>query len=143
MENKTKEQLAEEIDYKSLYYSETTRADMLQEENNNLKSIISGKTFHDETEVLKAEIDILKKYLTSTGLADIDGNLIRVGHHLVDINNGNKYNIFRVKGGFAINTHQYDYNRNTPFYTSIADMQIAGYINGNCRIFNTPKQTKP
>ena len=131
MENKKKQQLwLECYEYLSDY-----------EKKNSVK--VLKEMFNEGWEARQPEIDELNKRLTSTELADIDGNLIRVGNHLVDINNGNKYNVFRVKGGFAINTHQNDYNRNTPFYTSIADMQTASYINGNCRIFNPPKQTIP
>jgi len=68
------------------------------------------------------------------GLMDCNGKEIYEGDFLVNQNNGNKYSVFRVAGGFAINTHQDDFNRNTPFYTSIADMQTASYINGNCYV---------
>lgn len=67
------------------------------------------------------------------GLMDCNGKEIYEGDFLVNKNNGNKYSVFRVAGGFAINTHQDDFNRETPFYTSF-DMQTASYINGNCEV---------
>ncbi len=67
------------------------------------------------------------------GLIDCNGKEIFEGDFLINKHNGNKYNVFRVAGGFAINTHQNDFNRSTPFYTSF-DMQTASYINGNCYV---------
>lgn len=73
MENKTKEQLGDDyISNNSTDISIYPRLtlvrkcielgyDSRQPEIDRLKSIISGKTFHDETEVLKAEIDALTK----------------------------------------------------------------------------------
>ena len=65
-------------------------------------------------------------------LKDCKGNDVYENDVLINVNNGNKYNVFRVSGGFAINTHQNDFNRKTPFYTALADMQTSSYISGNC-----------
>ena len=69
MENKTKEQLAEEYAnecedcYSNDYLGFIRGYDSRQPEIDRLKNIISGKTFHDETEVLKTEIDALKEQM--------------------------------------------------------------------------------
>jgi hypothetical protein len=68
------------------------------------------------------------------GLNDCKGREIYENDKLIDINNGHKYNVFKVAGGFAINTHQNDFNRQTPFYTSF-DMQTASYVKGSCKVF--------
>lgn len=68
MENKTKEQLAEDkYPLINAFHLQNTAIktgfydgwEARQPEIDELKSIISGKTFHNETEVLKAEIDAL------------------------------------------------------------------------------------
>lgn len=70
MENKTKEQLAEDkYPLINAFHLQNTAIktgfydgwEAQQPEIDELKSIISGKTFHNETEVLKAEIDALKE----------------------------------------------------------------------------------
>jgi len=70
-------------------------------------------------------------------LKDCKGNEIYENDSLINIYNGNRYNVFRVDGGFAINTHQNDFNRKTPFYTALSDMQTSSYISGNCNILIT------
>jgi hypothetical protein len=66
-------------------------------------------------------------------LTDKNGVEIYDGDILEDKSRKWKYNVFKVKGGFAINTHQNDFNRTTPFYTAF-DMQTTSYINGNCEV---------
>lgn len=67
MGNKTKEQLAEEYakncNFENNYLAHISGYDSRQPEIDRLTSIISGKTFHDETEVLKTEIDALKEQI--------------------------------------------------------------------------------
>lgn len=77
-----------------------------------------------------------------TGLKDKNGIDIYEEDILLDANKNNKYNVFRVDGGFAINTHQNDFNKNTPFYESIADMQTASYISGNYEVIGNIYETK-
>ena len=72
--------------------------------------------------------------LQFTGLVNKSGVEIFEGDILEDSNRKWKFNVFRVAGGFAINTHQSDFNRPTPFYESISDMQNASYIIGNCEV---------
>jgi len=69
MENKTKEQLAEEYAnecedcYSNDYLGFIRGYDSRQPEIDRLKNIISGKTFHDEVEVLKERIQTLTSML--------------------------------------------------------------------------------
>lgn len=76
----------------------------------------------------------LEQYIN---LLDINGDEIYENDMLIDRNNGNCFNVFRVSGGFGINTHRSDFNfekKPSIFYDSIADMQTASYISGNCEI---------
>jgi hypothetical protein len=46
-----------------------------------------------------------------------------------------KFKVFAVNGGFAINTHQDDFNRDhIPFYESTADMQTSTFISGTLEV---------
>jgi hypothetical protein len=70
-------------------------------------------------------------------LKDCNGKEIYENDILINRNNGHKYNVFRVAGGFGINTHQSDFNfdkKPSLFYDSIGDMQTASFISGNCEI---------
>lgn len=83
-----------------------------------------------------SEDNILMQYI---GLKDMDGNKIFVGDILeeqVD-RKERKYKVFNVQGGFAINMHQDDFYRKVDhilFYESTADMQMASFINSNCKV---------
>lgn len=68
------------------------------------------------------------------GLKDCQGNDICEGDNLVETApRGNRYKVYRVEGGFAINAHQDDFLKDhIVFYESTADMQTASYITGNC-----------
>lgn len=66
--------------------------------------------------------------------------------------NGEKrfYKIFNVKGGFAINTHQDDFNKNPEqilFYESLGDMQTSSWFERSVEIIGniheSPKEDKP
>lgn len=69
-----------------------------------------------------------------TGLNDCKGREIYENDKLINVYNGKKYNVFKVGGGFAVNTHQSDFDMKTPFYTGLSDTQTASYISGNCEI---------
>lgn len=79
-------------------------------------------------------IDEIIEISECIGLKDKNGRDIYVDDILEDENQKLKYNVFEVSGGFAINTHQNDFNRKTPFYTATSDMQTSSYINGNCKV---------
>lgn len=68
------------------------------------------------------------------GIEDKNLKEIYNGDILEDKNSNRRYKVFSVAGGFAINTHKDDLNRDTPFYTSIADMQTYSYIKGCCEV---------
>jgi len=76
-----------------------------------------------------------------TNLKDKNGKEIYASDILLDSNGNKKYRVFNVAGGFAINTHQDDLDRNTPFYTALADMQTASYVNGCCEVIGNIHQT--
>lgn len=71
-----------------------------------------------------------------TGLFDKNEEKIFVGDLLKeDSQRGNRYQVFAVDGGFAVNTHPDDFNKEViMFYESTADMQMSGYIEGSCEI---------
>jgi len=75
------------------------------------------------------------------GLTDDTGRHIYVGDNLID-DKGNKYNVFEVNGGFAINTHQSDFGKPTPFYESTADMQTSSFITAALTVFSTIHDVK-
>lgn len=76
----------------------------------------------------------LEQYIN---LKDMNGDEIYENDMLIDMNNGNYFNVFRVAGGFGINIHKSDFNfdkKPSIFYDSIGDMQTASYISGNCEV---------
>lgn len=73
--------------------------------------------------------------LQNIGLKDRFEKEIYDGHILEDKLKKHRYKVFRVAGGFAINTHQDDLNKEKVFfYQSTSDMQNASYIESNCEI---------
>ena len=77
------------------------------------------------------------------GISDIYGTEICEGDILQETApRGNKYLVFAVPGGFAINVFQDEISEETDFYTSIAEKQNAGFISENCKIIGN-KQENP
>ena len=75
-----------------------------------------------------------------TGVHDKDGTKIYVGDVLQEIApRGNRYTVFSVEGGFAVNTFQ---DGDKSFYESLADKQTANYIKTQCIIIGNIHDTR-
>lgn len=66
-----------------------------------------------------------------TGLLDNKGKEIYEGDILYYAERNQWFKVFRVGGGFAVNTHQDDFKKEKVlFYTGLSDMQTASWISG-------------
>ncbi len=74
------------------------------------------------------------RYITMqyTGLKDRNGREIWEGDVLGDEYGNVRYEVFRIEGGFGVNTHKDDLGRYTVFYTALGDVQMASYVGTNC-----------
>lgn len=67
-----------------------------------------------------------------TGLNDRNNREIWEGDVLGDEYGNVRYEVFRIAGGFGVNTHKDDLGRETLFYTALGDMQMMSYVSTNC-----------
>ena len=85
-------------------------------------------------------------YMQYTSLKDKNGVEIYVGDILQEeAPRGNKYKVFNVRGGFALNEHQEDLNKSPHqimFYSPLSDMQNMAYITQGCKVIGNVNQNE-
>lgn len=87
--------------------------------------------------------DKLKPFQQYTSLKDKNGKEIWEGDILFYAERNQWYKVFKVGGGFAVNTHQDDFRKEKVyFYTGLSDMQNGSWVSGlevKGNIYETPE----
>ena len=100
--------------------------------NSKTGSSLFGETFLGANWLSEVSIEEHKNVIVEqfVFLKDRTGVEIYVGDILEEVNpRSNRYRVFNVKGGFAINCFQDDLDKeNIVFYESLADMQTSSFI---------------